>query len=167
MLFRSLRTACVRVSVCECVCVRLCSVLLLCVFSLQPPLSGSSELRLCCPAPALKYLTPLPLFPSLLPPSLPPFLSSAGSTRAVRCTRRPPSLLFLLPLFCQSITLACSLQPPLCFSPCFLFPLKLTLFPFAVSLPPSFSLFFRRVLLFFFLFLSLPVSVLIDRKSVV
>lgn len=106
------------ISVSECVGLVVRKTALLFPLPVLPPLSGSSELRLCCPAPAFKYLTPSLCFPlSSHPPSLPLSVSRSLQHQlhacCMRSTRRPPSSLSssssLLPLLRQSITLNFSL----------------------------------------------------------
>lgn len=108
---------------------KLSSSVLLLPLPVLPSLSGSSELRLCCPAPAFKYLTPSLCFSlSSHPPSLSLslFRSNTSSTRAVCAVRDglPP------------------LSHPALLSSLFLASLSLCLFP--ESFPPpsllSFSL---------------------------
>lgn len=108
------------ISVSECVGLVVRKTALLFPLPVLPPLSGSSELRLCCPAPAFKYLTPSLCFPlSSHPPSLPSSLclsfAPTPAPRVLYALYKTASLhslsssSSLLPLLRQSITLNFSL----------------------------------------------------------
>lgn len=92
------------ISVSECVGLVVRKTALLFPLPVLPPLSGSSELRLCCPAPAFKYLTPSLCFPlSSHPPSLPSSLclsfAPTPAPRVLYALYKTASLLSLIQLF--------------------------------------------------------------------